>query len=64
LCGIYTKDIYDKFKSLIEERQYSMQKLVNQFTVNIIDQNDLENIDVQHELSNINTLSDLNASNL
>jgi molybdopterin-guanine dinucleotide biosynthesis protein A len=59
LCAIYSKDILPRFKSLVDQGQYSMQKLVNRFTLNIVDQYDLSKVDFQVELRNINSLADL-----
>jgi len=59
LCGIYVKKIFQKVKCLVQEGQFSIQNIVQQFDLNIVDQSDLKNIDVQSELRNINRLSDL-----
>jgi molybdopterin-guanine dinucleotide biosynthesis protein A len=63
LCGIYSKDVYLKLKNLVDKGQYSIHKLVNQFILKIVDQRDLINLNVQAELKNINSISDLSPPN-
>ena len=63
LCGIYKKHIFKGFTDLVEAGQYSMQKLIHQFSLNIVNQGDLKDIDLHKELKNINNKSDLDLPN-
>jgi molybdopterin-guanine dinucleotide biosynthesis protein A len=62
LCGIYSNEIYHRLKKLVDQGQYSMQKLVRLFTLNIVDQSDLRIYNFHEELRNINRRSDLASS--
>jgi molybdopterin-guanine dinucleotide biosynthesis protein A len=64
LCGIYLKDVYYKFKTLVEEGEHTLQHLLKHFKIKIIAQEHLPDIDLKKSLRNVNNLSDLERNTL
>jgi molybdopterin-guanine dinucleotide biosynthesis protein A len=59
LCAVYSKDILDTLRVLVREGHHSLQFLVRQFKINIIEQKHIPDIDLIRALRNINSLEDL-----
>lgn len=61
LCGIYSKQVKDRMRILVDEGHHSLQYLVRQFSLNIIEQKHLKDINLEQVLRNINRPDDLDS---
>jgi molybdopterin-guanine dinucleotide biosynthesis protein A len=61
LCAVYSKQVKDRLKTLVEEGHHSLQYLVRQFTLNIIEQKHLKDLNLALVLRNINYPDDLDS---
>lgn len=59
LCGIYRNNIHAQMKDLVVKGHYSMQDLVRQFHMQVVEEEQLPGIDMGYELHNINSPEDL-----
>ena len=59
LCAIYSKEVYSVFMECINKGIYSMQTIINEFRIQVIEQADIEEFDFSKELRNINYPGDL-----
>jgi molybdopterin-guanine dinucleotide biosynthesis protein A len=59
LCGIYDICIQEKLKILVGQGEYSMRRLLRHFSINVVRQEQVPDIDFNQVLLNINTRNDL-----
>jgi molybdopterin-guanine dinucleotide biosynthesis protein A len=63
LCGIYLKDIYNRFKNIVEHGQSSMKNIIKEFNYRVVKEAEMNAIDLNHTLRNINSIKDFECFN-
>jgi len=59
LCAVYSKSVLEGILKEVSAGEYSLQRIVRTFNLNIVEENQIQDLDLVYELRNMNAPDDL-----